>query len=229
MKSKNPAFQILRLARKTHHEIKNCVKAWRQRATKENGKASCSRCTKPFCCSQFVLAHAFEGTTIAWALMQRNDKETLKAIIAQGKRQAQMILDAECQFPYKPEEFDNITSEWFVMQEPCALLKDARCSVYGLRPVACSSYLVYSPPEQCGPPSGGLVKAANGAPPLAAGIALDSTFMASLIDFGEDKPLAVPVPLGIAVLYGVALLTEGPDALLQFIRKERPYGPAVED
>lgn len=219
----SPLTVILRLVREMHKKKLDANKKWQKGAEKQ-GKISCHSCTTPYCCNQLVAAHVFEGAMIANTLIQRCDRDMMKAIIDQGWAQRKMIEEANWT-PGDVEHWDRITAEWFDRGEPCALLKDGKCSVYGIRPTTCATYCVYTPAEMCGGGSGTTVLAANASDPIAKVILIESQFLCTLIDFGDDTPISPPVPLGVAVYLGMLLLTEGPEALAGYIRSGETYEP----
>ena len=110
------------------------------RATKEAQRAgkrlklavSCTRCTEPACCSSVVLARFYEGVRIAARLRaQRRDSPELRA------RLAELAAAMEAATP----------RAW---RQPCVFLDPrGRCSIYDVRPTACGTLYVYSPPAMC--------------------------------------------------------------------------------
>jgi Fe-S-cluster containining protein len=117
---------------------------WYERTDIEYGKAvrrrpekiSCDTCTQtsPGCCNQKVMTSLFEILPIA-AFLQANNLDTpelRERLRVEGT--AMEGTDRE---------------DWFYEIRPCAFLKDGRCSIYRVRPVACRSYYVITPSEDC--------------------------------------------------------------------------------
>lgn len=218
------------MARSAHKLKVDFNRKWTKRASKEN-KLACLKCKASSCCYQFVIAHIFEGVMIAnWLIHNRQDqagKKLFVEVVQQGKVQGQMLKNDGFYDGDTIEDACNNWSQtaaststrWFDQQIPCALLKDGKCIIYGLRPTACSTYYVVNHPDMiepapgiCGPPSGKMVPCSNNTGPSEYSIGLDGQFLATLMHM-DSLPLAPPVPLGTAVYYGMELLTKGPRAL----------------
>jgi Fe-S-cluster containining protein len=107
---------------------------------------SCHKCTAAACCRQAIYVTLFEVFPLARHLVETGrDTPELRA----------RLRDAG----YRMETTPN--AGWLDRYEACVFLENERCTVYEHRPVRCRSYWVFSPAEQCGPPSGRDVAFAN--------------------------------------------------------------------
>lgn len=211
-------FDILKMARDASREKIKVNRKWNALADKA-GKVSCRKCGHDYCCYQFVSCGLFEGVLIANALIHNGNREMLKRVVDQGKRQDAMLEAAG----WRPNKIDRsawqtMCEDWFRAQEPCALLVDGRCSLYGIRPTSCSTYVVYNPPEDCQGPEGKVTKGGDNGIPITVCMDLDSAFYRRVLEL-EDAPLVPPRPMGLAVFAGLTLLTEGPAGLAQHTRE----------
>lgn len=106
-------------------------------ASAESGDpVSCATCTRHGCCKQRVLANLVDGIAIAGELVASGrDTPALRKRL----RAAADAMEGKS------------NRDWFERDIPCVFLADGRCSIYRVRPHACASYFVVSPPENCEP------------------------------------------------------------------------------
>lgn len=159
------------------------------------------------CCHQVVGTQCYEGALIAAALLQSDDVELLEQLRDQGDMQYKLFGDKP--MGVDTEASDKAPKLWMDQGVRCALLSDAdSCKLYALRPMACWTYYVCTPPADCYPPSGKGVMALDNGQALQMGMDLDVWFLQQLYDI-DDRGLAPPLPLGFAVMMGVIMLTKG--------------------
>jgi len=196
--------KIRKLVKEAQNKRRRFVREFNTKVQKRNrGKITCASCEHPWCCYQLVAAGLFEGAIIADHLMRTKQEELFVAAAQQGTEQFELMAD----LPLDDAEGRSLVSEqWFDSRQPCAFLKEGRCSIYQQRPLTCSCYWVISPAADCGPPSGKDIWAVNHTAPVGWGISLDSAFAKAVL--GEDD-LVAQMPLGYAVRLGFRLLTEG--------------------
>jgi len=134
-------------------------------------------------------------------------------VIRQGAEQGALLSKAG--YPAAIDDAINqVTGGWFAKQIPCGFLKDDKCSIYEHRPSACSTYYVVTSPELCSYKGGTGkrdIKSLDNSEIQLKIVTLDAEFVGSLI--GRGPVLAPPIPLGVAVSYGLTLLTEGVEAM----------------
>lgn len=107
---------------------------------------SCNRCTEPACCYQTVYVCLYEVMPMA-AHIKKSRRDTPE--FRQQLREKGFIQETRSH------------ANWLDLYRPCVLLDEGRCSVYEHRPVRCRTYWIFSPPDQCAPPSGKRVQYAN--------------------------------------------------------------------
>ena len=113
------------------------VKAGIDNVSKDAGSPSCHGCSQPGCCYQSLFVTLAEGLVIARNLIH-NGLDTA------GFRKK---LERE------GEEADKVgVDEWWKLARPCLMLKNARCTIYNIRPVMCRSHFSWSEPQLCQPP-----------------------------------------------------------------------------
>jgi len=151
------------------------LRRWVSEVRSAGKRTMCHLCAWPSpCCDQLVMAHRFEGTSIALFLQVIDGgKEALKRVIEQGKRQQKHLsgfwkevmqaLAEETKKEMKEvgegrmgmgEEADQIQDRylmsWFERAEPCALLNaSGKCLVYGVHPTGCLFHHTISDPKVC--------------------------------------------------------------------------------
>lgn len=170
------------------------VDRFNQQAVKHD--VPCTSCAEPWCCYQLTLATVYEGILLADKL-QGHD-ELLQLVLDHGAQQERIWNDQR----YEQDGRDVVTKLWLDKRIPCPLLINNRCREYELRPVSCSSYWIVGDPQQCKPPSGKMVSAADNTLPLLNSLQLQYTFNAR-IGLGITPE---PLPLGVAVRVGKGLL-----------------------
>lgn len=201
--------KLLKMLRDAKAARSRYVKNWKAQALRNDPdrKISCKRGCHG-CCYQLALVSTWEGALIAHYLIQTNQPKLLKAATEQGQRALGRIGP-----DYSAEAINAVTSQWLDDRIPCPFLKDGECVIYGLRPVACSSYFVCSPPEVCFEPSGAEVLALNNASPLTWGLRVDERITAWFLKLDDEPFMSLPHPLGRAVDLGAKMLQGGPGAL----------------
>lgn len=102
------------------------------------GQVSCSSCThaSPGCCSQKVMITFHEALPIA-RYLRRLGLDTPE------------LRDRLLELGNAMEGTDRV--QWFDSRRPCVFLVGGRCSIYDVRPVACRTYFVKTPHENCQP------------------------------------------------------------------------------
>jgi Fe-S-cluster containining protein len=181
------------------------------RMAPRKGRAiSCSSCVEPWCCYQIVAAGLFEGAIIADHLLRTKQEDLFRRVAEQGAEQLGLYPGGRVSTDQ--EANDAAGSAWFNRREPCAFLRDGRCTIYQRRPIACSCYWAVTPAEQCAPPSGKDVATVNHSIAIAWRVSADTVF-ARAAGMGNGETLVVQLPLGYAVRLGFRLLTEGPESL----------------
>lgn len=100
---------------------------------------TCQSCphTEPGCCYLKTLVYFYEGIPIARAL----------------KRAGRDSPELRDELRRNGEEMEGHTQKAWLedVRRPCSFLKAGRCSVYPVRPHACRTYWVASPPANCQP------------------------------------------------------------------------------
>lgn len=163
------------------------------KAAVEREANPCATCTTAGCCKQLALCTLFEAVLIAERLAKRSDDVAVN-LMRQGARQMKVADAAGC--IENPHQFGELISgPWFDLNEYCALYQNGRCLVYDDRPMTCASYFVKSEPEDCEPPSGKRVAAADNTRLLAQVMLLDAKFCQAV----GLEPQA-PLPIGMQVL-----------------------------
>ena len=94
---------------------------------------------------------------------------------------------------------------WFLRKEPCAFLKDGRCTIYPIRPTACATYFVV---DRCAPGIGSTD---------IVGMVDTNEVMEKVVQFtnlwlgfwSKGPELVHPLPLACAVVFGLDLMQYG--------------------
>lgn len=210
------AKTLLKTLRQAKEARRKYVKAWRARLELPEGeRIRCRGRGCDGCCYQMTLASVWEGALIAHYLIQSGRLDLMRKAEAAGQEALEAIGPA-----YSPETITVATGPWLDKRIPCPFLEDGACLVYGLRPVACSSYLVITPPELCSAPSGTEVCAGDNNGPLAWGLEVERRIVKDLLKLQEDKFVVVPLPLGHAVHIGGSVLVNGPAVLEELVELE---------
>lgn len=123
----------------------------KQQAT-EHGSA-CQRCTTPHCCSEPVWTDRCEVEHIISSLTPEQIEELkpkVKAWMEKASASGMLNIDIN----NKENQASNgvtFSAQWWAnVNTPCPLLKDGRCSVYSLRPMACATFFAgRQEPEVC--------------------------------------------------------------------------------
>lgn len=208
------ANELLRHLRQAKAARAKFVKAWKLRAKRANpeNKIRCNGKGCFGCCYQLALAHIWEGALIAHYLIQTGQQALYQAAEGQGNYAMERIGERYC-----PETINAETAPWFDARIPCAFLDHGECSIYALRPIACSSYLVCSDPEICYAKSGAEVCSLDNITSLAWALEVEQKIVAELLGLELGTFVVVPLPLGRAVSMGAHLLLEGPESLRALI------------
>jgi Fe-S-cluster containining protein len=199
MKPQRPlGHELVRFLRQAKLQRLKIQRQWREKTS--HHKTSCTvGCD--WCCYQLVMAGLYEGTMLAFYLALDGQMDRLEAFIDQGEEQEALLCS------YGP---DDAATVWFDRQVACPLLHDHRCVLYPMRPMACATYCVVSPSENCQPPSGKMVAAVNAMLPITSNLLLDGQFLVMLEGCGVPVdghgPAGVSLPLGAQVATGIALL-----------------------
>lgn len=116
----------------------------------EGRPSTCDSCTAPGCCYQQVYVRLAETFPIARRLqLEGQDTPELRNFL----RGIGDDMEASTR------------AGWLSRQTPCVFLgEDDRCTVHEQRPAHCRTYWVYSPQENCQPPTGQKVRLVDPAP-----------------------------------------------------------------
>lgn len=110
---------------------------------------ACTRCVKPTCCWQRVLAYGSEARAIADAI---HDNEPLKENLRQWVRTFLTLRRDEQMY----------ADRYFTLRRKCPFLVAGKCAVYEQRPVACRVHFsLEETPDLCDPdlnPEGRMLK-----------------------------------------------------------------------
>lgn len=185
-----------------------------------NGVLACDGCELTYCCRQLPLIHPMEGVSIAVNLLERGLRDISQAVIDQGEIQTEIMArhgyDPANGAVGDPEMAELGSHEWYRRGEDCALLKDGRCVVYGLRPISCYSYFTQKRCERHYD-SGEVVPTMNNMDLVACHMVMASKALDELLseladELAEGIGLYPPVTLGAGVHFGysaVLKLVEG--------------------
>lgn len=160
------------------------------------------------CCYQLPLASFWEGALIA-AHILRLDEAERNARVARlqdnWERTASLIGR-----PATPQAIDDATGPYFEKRIGCPFLDGDRCGIYALRPTACASYFVTSDPELCASAPMTKVLIPNTMAIRMWAAQIDEIVIGRAI---SGKGSIIIVPLSRAVIFGMSVLTNGPNTL----------------
>ncbi len=115
--------------------------AWAE-GVSDAGEVSCRKGCH-HCCHNLVSASLAEGALVASHLFKEGFISRYKDRLNDTARKAESV------------DGPNAEHDYLSSKTPCAFLDDGECSIYGLRPSACRSYLVVTDPEMCSPERAG--------------------------------------------------------------------------
>lgn len=160
------------------------------------------------CCYQLVMASAWEGALIAQHLSETGKDGLLRSVIDLGMATAKEIKD-----PTNAKSVSSAAVRYFSKGIPCPFLDDGACSIYGLRPVSCSSYAVVSDPKNCFPPEVNGVRIVDNSQVAIWAMGVDREIAREIYGI-EDKNFCItPMPLGYAIATGGLMLAGRPPLL----------------
>lgn len=202
--------QILRKAFDCKRRCDNILEMWQKKARQAHQVTCKKGCDH--CCYQLIHATLYEGVVIANRLINRQDSSRIDKVVAQGENQAQIVHDANTKEEVAIRDTD--AARWFVRQEACCFLENNLCTIYDIRPIACTSYMTVTPPELCAGPGTTHVGVVNNHLPLIHSMHFDAEFYNFVVNDRPDRnAIVVPLPLGMAVTCAMNLLLTGPEAL----------------
>jgi Fe-S-cluster containining protein len=119
-------------------------------------------------------------------------------------------------------------NEWIRKGIPCPFQdSEGACSIHPIKPTACSTCLVVTPPWRCNEPGENGPVHVDCREPNRFSSKLDSAFIKEVFELKENI-VVVPMLMGKAILAGMKLLEEGVTALKQYIRdfkeEDKPNG-----
>lgn len=103
------------------------------------------------CCRQMIWAARAEVDIIK-AYLNNQPAETVKNILEQCSRQAEILLDEFGTVTMGPMTFNapETRQRYFALNLKCPLLNDeGLCAIYPVRPSNCWAFRSYGPPEEC--------------------------------------------------------------------------------
>lgn len=194
---------VVRFLRYAKMERAAFVRKFR-RVTGQKMKIRCRGKGCDACCYQLVMAHAWEGALIARHLIETQQDALLDRVIEQGFQIVGRYFQGG---QVTPGSNSLACYEWYIERNPCLFLQNGECLIYGLRPVACSSYLVGSDPELCSAGPDVAVSMADCKDVFGWAANVERKLIAKLTGRGEDDRFFVSaVPLGYAIAAGLFLL-----------------------
>ena len=201
------AAEIIAKSQQIHRRLDAGLATWLRAAKRQHpGEITCRKgCDH--CCRLMVMSFTFEGVLIANRLLRAGADGINVIKKLQDDGQAQRSLIQKYTSAGVKEQHDLAAKAWFRRGEPCPLLKDSLCSVYGIRPLSCSSHYVVTPPGQCGPPDGQDIGSINALPMYAKAISYNAELVSAI--WGKPGWSTWPEPLGSAVVGGYILLAKG--------------------
>lgn len=206
--------RILKQARVAHNQRHQLLEAFLRVAEKQH-KPSCNTCTKSHCCYQAVTVSMFEAVLLADWIQQNERWDILSNLQQQADAQTESLSKYGKYTPNNVIEIQGtMASEWFARQIPCPFLDNGKCLVYNIRPIACSSYLVVSLPENCAPPSGGYVGKIDASNVFVYGFLIDAFFLNQL---GVGRAPFTTFYMGPMVDIAMRALEGGVDVLKKYI------------
>lgn len=175
-----------------------------RRMANQNAKIRCRGGGCDGCCYQLVMASAWEGALIARYLTETGQDDLCDAVIDQGfKIVNRYFPDSQI----TTENNEEACVDWYNQRNPCLFLSDRKCVIYGLRPIACSSYLVTSDPALCYAAAVAEVVVVDPTPVFAWVHEVERRLIAMLTGRGpEEKFVVSAAPLGYAIAAGLFVL-----------------------
>lgn len=151
------------------------------------------------CCYPIVHISFYEAMLIVRKLAKQKRPDVVIALIKQGRDQFQL-----------EQEDENAPANWHNKRIPCPLLDldTGGCSIYPIRPVACATYAVTSPPERCWPPSRSVLSFDN-RQVLAMSYAIDDFFCQIVM----AKRAPMPMPMGYMIQLAISVMAHGQEAI----------------
>lgn len=134
--------EIVELYRDLDRNIERIREAYREEGVRPACGEGCAAC-----CSQLVVCTRTEALAAAEALRGKGFEESLSRWYAQVKP-----LLAER--PQTEEEWEDFAQAYRRLEAPCPFLREARCSIYPVRPVACRMLYVQGDASPCADPEG---------------------------------------------------------------------------
>lgn len=210
-------LQALAKSQEIHRRLEALRVSWHRKMKAAHRNEIKCRKGCNHCCRYLVLTWTFEGILIAYRLLQAGQSsiDTFKRLQALNRMQAPKLHEIRTQervavgadqvnYLAKP---DSLADEWFGRYEDCPFLQDGLCSIYDIRPLACSSHYVVSPIERCNLPVGQETASLNNMDLLVRAF----HFNAELFSAIWENPVmaAAPEPLSTTVIGGYILLTRG--------------------
>jgi Fe-S-cluster containining protein len=115
-------------------------------AAKAAAGASCRRGCH-HCCHNLVIVTVTEAIPIAEYLLASAEwRPRLPGLLAELRRQIRIVSELG------GSQEDRTAVDWFARKIPCVFLQEnGDCGVYPIRPTACRTYFVVSPPADCAP------------------------------------------------------------------------------
>lgn len=210
-------LQALAKSQEIHRRLESLRISWHRKQKQAHRNEIACRKGCNHCCRLLVLSWTFEGILIAHRMIREGSasldtfrrfqtvsNEQMPRLHEIRSREKESAGDGQVNVLAKP---DSLASEWFQRYEPCPLLKDGLCSVYDVRPLACSSHYVVSPVERCNLPVGQEVAALNNMDLQVRAFHFNAELFSAIL--GQSLTAAAPEPLATTVLGGVVLLTKG--------------------
>ena len=210
-------LQALAKSQEIHRRLESLRVSWHRKMKQAHRNEIKCRKGCSHCCRLLVLSWTFEGILIAHRMIRSGSAslDTFRRLQAVSIEQMPKLHEIrsrdrgavgadQVDFLAKP---DSLANEWFERYEPCPLLKDGQCSVYDVRPLACSSHYVVSPVEHCDLPVGQEVATLNNMELQVRAFHFNAELFSSIL--GQPLTAAAPEPLATTVLGGVVLLTKG--------------------
>ena len=143
----------------------NTNRSLRASVSAEGRQISCRKgCT--FCCYHYVSVSLAQGMVIVAHLYQRKDllqqfldryetwREKAESIAEDLDRIRNQALLSSTPMARVIQDTRPLSTRYFEANIRCPFLVDDLCSIYPVRPLACSGHHAVSPPEWCAPDSG---------------------------------------------------------------------------
>lgn len=201
--------KIVELARSYLRQYREVERAWTEAALPRI-KVACvddrgrwSGCS--YCCYQLTMGTLINGVLIAHRLLQTGDVARLRSVCAQGTVQSKYLKGP------------NPAARYFQHRHPCALLlDDGRCSVFDLRPAACSTYYVVEGTPCASADSSTKIRSLDNHQLMMLSVVSDGAFLSDVLGDSKWSNAILAGPLGMMVKVGWLLL-EDRDAFEAFI------------